>query len=146
MAKAYNKLRDRASTQYCLEGIKSSFKLVWLEYTSPSNSLIGSLLKRLCCSLAWPKSLLSKTGFNPLGRDQSSFRLLAQRRQDMNERSQMQGGKNWILPKEIYANRFFRDSHWLQIWKNHLCSSMGPNGGAWLWTLVATFHLWVHPL
>jgi hypothetical protein len=23
------------------------------------------------------------------------------------ERSQMQGGKNWILPKEIKANRFF---------------------------------------
>jgi len=26
---------------------------------------------------------------------------------DMNGRSQMQGGKNWILPKEINANRFF---------------------------------------
>jgi hypothetical protein len=47
----------------------------------------------------------------------------------MNEISQMQGGKNWILPKEINANRFFRDSHWLEIWKNHLCPSMGPNGG-----------------
>jgi hypothetical protein len=30
-----------------------------------------------------------------------------QRRYDMNGRSQMQGGKNWILPKEINANRFF---------------------------------------
>jgi hypothetical protein len=30
-----------------------------------------------------------------------------QRRYDMNGRSQMQGGKHWILPKEINANRFF---------------------------------------
>jgi hypothetical protein len=29
------------------------------------------------------------------------------RRYDMNKRSQMQGGKNWILLKEIDANRFF---------------------------------------
>jgi hypothetical protein len=42
----------------------------------------------------------------------------------------MQGGKNWILAKKIDANRFFRDSHWLEIWKNHLCHSMGPNGGS----------------
>jgi hypothetical protein len=42
----------------------------------------------------------------------------------------MQGGKNWILPKEINANRFFWDSHWLEIWSNHLCPSMGPNGGS----------------
>jgi hypothetical protein len=41
----------------------------------------------------------------------------------------MQGGKNWILPKEMHANRFFWDSHWLEIWSNHLFSSMGPNGG-----------------
>jgi hypothetical protein len=37
----------------------------------------------------------------------------------MNGRSQMQGGKNWILPKEINANGFFCDSHCLEIWKNH---------------------------
>ncbi len=43
------------------------------------------------------------------------------------------GGKNWTLPKEMNANRFLRGSHWLEIWKNHLYSSMGPNG--WLvWT------------
>ncbi len=42
----------------------------------------------------------------------------------------MQGGKNWILPKEMNANRFFWDSHWLEIWKNHLRPSMGPNGGS----------------
>ncbi len=40
----------------------------------------------------------------------------------------MQGGKNWILPKEMNANRFFWDSQWLEIWSNHLCPSMGPNG------------------
>jgi hypothetical protein len=48
----------------------------------------------------------------------------------MNGRFQMQGGKNWILPKEINANRFFWDSHWLEIWSNHFCPSMGPNGGS----------------
>ncbi len=42
----------------------------------------------------------------------------------MNVRSQMQGGKNRILPKAINANRF------LEIWKNHFCPSMGPNGGS----------------
>jgi hypothetical protein len=47
----------------------------------------------------------------------------------MNGRFQMQRGKNWILPKEMNENRFFWDSHWLEIWSNHLCPSMGPNGG-----------------
>ncbi len=47
---------------------------------------------------------------------------------DMNGRFQMQGGKNWILPKDLNANRFFWDSHWLEIWSNHFCPSMGPNG------------------
>ncbi len=66
---------------------------------------------------------------------------------DMNSFSQMQGGQNWILPKEIKAdakqggktwillkdmkaNQLFWDSNWLEIWKNHLCPSMGPNGGS----------------
>jgi hypothetical protein len=40
----------------------------------------------------------------------------------------MQGGKNWISPKEMNANRFFWDSHWLEICSNHLFPSMGPNG------------------
>jgi hypothetical protein len=34
-------------------------------------------------------------------------RDFGQRRYDMNERSPMQGGKNWILPEEINVNRFF---------------------------------------
>jgi hypothetical protein len=42
----------------------------------------------------------------------------------------MQGGKNCILPKEMNANRFFWDFNWLEIWSNHLCPSMGPNGGS----------------
>jgi hypothetical protein len=49
---------------------------------------------------------------------------------DINGRFQMQGGNNWILPKYINANRFFWDSHWLEIWSNHFCSSMGLNGGS----------------
>ncbi len=44
------------------------------------------------------------------------------RRYDMKVRSQMQGGKNWIFPKEINAHRFFGDAHWLEI---HLCFSVG---------------------
>jgi hypothetical protein len=47
----------------------------------------------------------------------------------MNGRFQMQGGKNWILPKEMNANRFFWNSHWLKIWSNHQFPSMGPKGG-----------------
>jgi hypothetical protein len=48
----------------------------------------------------------------------------------MNGRPKMQGGKNWILPKEINANWFFRE-----IWKNH---NLRPSKweGAWLWTLI----------
>jgi hypothetical protein len=42
----------------------------------------------------------------------------------------MQGGKNWILRKEMTGNRFFWDSHWLESWSNHFCPSMGPNGGS----------------
>jgi hypothetical protein len=49
---------------------------------------------------------------------------------DMNGRFQMQGGKNWIFPKEMNANQFFLDSHWLEIWSNHFCPSMGLNGGS----------------
>jgi hypothetical protein len=49
---------------------------------------------------------------------------------DMNGRFQMQGGKNWILSKYINANWFFWDSHWLEIWSNHFCPSMGLNGGS----------------
>jgi hypothetical protein len=49
---------------------------------------------------------------------------------DMVGRFQMQGGKNWFLPKEMNANRFFWDSHWLEIWSNHFYPSMGPNGGS----------------
>jgi hypothetical protein len=45
--------------------------------------------------------------------------------------SQIQGDKNYILPKKINANQFFRETpHWLKIWKNHLCPSVGPNGGS----------------
>jgi hypothetical protein len=57
----------------------------------------------------------------------------------MNGRFQMQGGKNWIFPKEMNASRFFWDSHWLEIWSNHFYPSMGPNEGsvAMVWTRIA---------
>jgi hypothetical protein len=48
----------------------------------------------------------------------------------MNGRFQMQGGKNWIFATVMNANRFFWDSHCLEIWSNHFCPSMGPNGGS----------------
>jgi hypothetical protein len=48
----------------------------------------------------------------------------------MNGRFHMQGGKNWISPKEMNANQFFWNSHWLEIWSNHFCPSMEPNGGS----------------
>jgi hypothetical protein len=48
----------------------------------------------------------------------------------------MQGGKNWFLPKEMNANRFFCDSHWLEIWSNHFYPSMGPIGG------IVAYGLW----
>jgi hypothetical protein len=36
-----------------------------------------------------------------------SGKAKTQRRYDMNGRSHMRGGKNWILPKETNANWFF---------------------------------------
>ncbi len=63
---------------YCWRA-NSSFKLVGMESTSPCRSLIGYTLKWHGCWLVWPKSILSKTGFDRLGRDQSSFSLSAQR-------------------------------------------------------------------
>jgi hypothetical protein len=46
------------------------------------------------------------------------FKYFYRRWYDMNMRSQMQGGKNLILLKEMNANCFFRDSHWMEIWSN----------------------------
>jgi hypothetical protein len=50
---------------------------------------------------------LKKTSYIPLWDQMEGAWLWTQRRYDMNGRSQMQGGKSWILPKEIDANRFF---------------------------------------
>ncbi len=38
--------------------------------------------------------------------------------------------KTGFFPKEMNANRFFWDSHWLEIWSNHFYPFMGPNGGS----------------
>ncbi len=48
----------------------------------------------------------------------------------LNTMSQMQGGQNWILPKDINANGFFWDSHWIKMWKNHHSPSMGLSEGS----------------
>jgi hypothetical protein len=56
----------------------------------------------------------------------------SQRRYDMNGRSEMQGGKNWILLKEMNANRFFWDSLWLEIWSTTYVPLWDRMEGAWL--------------
>ncbi len=45
----------------------------------------------------------------------------------------MQGGKNWILPKEMNANRFFLDSHWLEDQTTYV-PLWNRMEGVWLWT------------
>jgi hypothetical protein len=40
------------------------------------------------------------------------------------------------------ANRFFWDSHWLEIWSNHFCPSMGLNGGSVATDSVHLFSLY----
>jgi hypothetical protein len=55
----------------------------------------------------------------------------------MNGRFQMQGGKNWILPKERNANRFFGT---LIGWKSGQTTYFplwDRMEGSWLWTLGA---------
>jgi hypothetical protein len=74
----------------------------------------------------FPESIATIPPFGPI----EGHKWLFQRRYDMNGIFQMQGGKNWILPKKINTNRFFWDSHSLEIWSNHFCPSMGPNGGS----------------
>jgi hypothetical protein len=45
--------------------------------------------------------------------------------------NQMQGGKNWIFPKRDEGEPVLLGlSDWLEIWSNHFCPSMGPNGGS----------------
>jgi hypothetical protein len=38
--------------------------------------------------------------------------------------------KTGFCRKRFIANWFFCDILWLEIWKNHQCPSMGPNGGS----------------
>jgi hypothetical protein len=49
-----------------------------MESTSPFNSLIGYLIEAALLLIVLEQISLSKTGFDRLGRDQSSFRLSAQ--------------------------------------------------------------------
>ncbi len=48
-----------------------------MESNFPCYALISHSLKWRYCSLVWPISHLTKASFDPLGRDQSSFRLPA---------------------------------------------------------------------
>jgi hypothetical protein len=57
-------------------------------------------------------------GFNMIPEKNIRRRTERQWRYDMNGKSQMQGGNNWILPKDIDANRFFWDSNWLENWRD----------------------------
>ncbi len=53
-------------------------------------------------------------------------------------------GENWILPKEINANQFFWDSHWLEIWKKQLMALYGPEWrerGYGLWAVTLYIYL-----
>jgi hypothetical protein len=56
----------------------------------------------------------------------------------MNGRFQKQGGKNWILPKEIDANRFSRDSMAGNL-ENPLMS-LYKTEGAWLYGTYTFFN------
>jgi hypothetical protein len=58
----------------------------------------------------------------------------ASRGGQLNGISQLQGGKNWILPKEMNANWFFRDSHWLESGKTTYVPQWDRMEGAWLLT------------
>ncbi len=53
----------------------------------------------------------------------------------MNGIFQMYGGKTWISPKEINANRFFWDSHWLENW-SALYGIEWRERGCGLWLLA----------
>jgi hypothetical protein len=48
--------RQRGDAIKCRWGVKSGFKVVWMESTSPCTSLIGYSLKWPWCSLVWTKS------------------------------------------------------------------------------------------
>ncbi len=112
---------------FCLINLKLSF--VW---NNPVNQNIPVILFEKTVKLYirkndYPVQVFSRKGFSQTGflNGIGTACLLGSE-----ARFQMQGGKNWILPKEMNANRFFWDSHWLEIWSNHFCPSMGPNGGS----------------
>jgi hypothetical protein len=72
--------------------------------------LIGSIVKLVKC----PSTVFDSEFAHFQNSMTACLRLY-----EMSGRSQIQGVKNWIFPKEMNANRFFRDSHWLEIWKNN---------------------------
>jgi hypothetical protein len=84
--------------------------------------MFGEIIYSIIIGLFWKKCRIS----SQTGTDSNKLPEAV----DMNGRFHMQGGKNWFLPKEMNANRFLWDSHWLEFWSNHFYPSMGPNGGS----------------
>jgi hypothetical protein len=74
----YNQSSETEKTFHDCWWIKSSIKLVWMESSSPCNSLMGYSLKWRCCVLIGLTQIsFVSNGFDRLGREQSSFRLSA---------------------------------------------------------------------
>ncbi len=74
----HGRYETETTFRYCWR-IKSSFKLVWMESTSPCNSRIGYLLVEVALLLIGLAQIsFVKLVFDRQGGDQSSFRLSAQ--------------------------------------------------------------------
>ncbi len=77
----------------------------------------------------------------------AAFNSFLQRRYDMNGRSQIQEGKNWILPQEIYGEMQTGSSETLIGWKSGKTTYVpvwDRMEGAWQWTLGKIFiDLWI---
>jgi hypothetical protein len=113
--------------------------LYWKTNDTPYT--LDSWLVSMRCSVWQVVKVIIPVGVkrDTLSRDLPEKQSSDLRQYDMNGRSQMQGGKNLILPKEINANRFFWDSHWLDIWIEHLCPLWDRMERAWLWALFTPF-------
>ncbi len=110
-----------------VENNRSHFHKTKKKYVNFSKGLNFFSLAEFFCRPS--RIILKRVGNNGTDADNSPEAV------DMNGRFQMQGGKNWFLPKEMNANRFFWDSHWLEIWSNTFIPLWDRMEGAWLWTL-----------
>jgi hypothetical protein len=85
----------------------------------PKNNKCKLVLLRLPLAGNWKNHLHPSVGLNggSLAMYSVFTSLHLRSPEGHNRKSQMHGGKNWILPKEMNANQFFQDAHWLEIWK-----------------------------